>query len=101
MTKPSFRIVPLLAGATLAFSALALTTVRAADPASGTIDDEHGSTTWTGLLLTPNPGGSNVPLVCEEGTPLCDVYRFTVNRSSIDADNDDIKIELTWADATT
>jgi len=88
----------------LRFAILALTAAFpavAADPASGTIDDEHLTTSWTGMFIAPNPGGSEVPIVCEEAAaPLtCDVFRFEVNVSDADVENDGIRIDLAWTTA--
>jgi hypothetical protein len=67
---------------------------HAADPDSGTINDSQHATEWSGMFLTPNPGGSLLPVICEEGTPTCDVYRFEVNLSNVDLDEDFIVVEI-------
>jgi hypothetical protein len=70
----------------LALSLLALPAVAAADGA-GTIDDANTSLTYTSpayLFVNPLPFGAGAPEVgpfCEEGTPMCDTYRLTLNLS--------------------
>lgn len=69
----------------------------AADPASGKISHAQPAAEWSGELLTPNPGGSDVPVICEEGTPTCDVYRFEAELPDANLDDDLITIKLEWS----
>jgi len=84
--------------------ALMLPAAYAAEPASGTISDDSPSAEWTGgpfvvPNVTPLLGVAEQDPVCEEGTPTCDVYRFEVNLSNADQDNDFITVTVVWADS--
>src|SRR5690348_11593323 len=98
-----FNLPGLAVGA--GFFALAAAGAYAADPASGTLNDTTSKIEWTGgPLFVPNQTNvveaANQEPVCEEGTPLCDVYRFEVNASNLDSDNDEIHVSVGFDDAT-
>lgn len=91
------RLAPVLAASAFLVSAVA----PAATPPSGTVDDAHPSTTWTGgpyifPNLSPQTGGEPI---CEEFTVTCDQYRFEVNLSNADVDNDTVIVSVGWNNA--
>lgn len=73
----------------------------AATPESGTITNEKPTLEWTGgpfLVpnLTPTLGLVDQQPVCEEGTPTCDVFRFEVQLTSANLDDDTVVISVGW-----
>jgi hypothetical protein len=99
-----------------AASALALLSIAvpAATPANGTVTDSTPTVEWTGgPFVVPNQtnvveiddlAGNPVDQnsLCEEDTGLtCDIYRFEVNVSSIDPENDLVVIRVSWDNAVT
>lgn len=86
----------------LALAVLALPAI-AATPESGTITKEQKTVEWTGgpyiiPNLTPTLGLADQPPVCEEGTELCDVFRFEVNLTGANLDEDAVVITVGWED---
>lgn len=76
----------------------------AADPASGTITDTQTSVEWTGgpyivPNLTPALGEAFEDPVCEEGTETCDVFRFEINLTSANLDDDLMILTVEWNDS--
>lgn len=91
----------------LAALAACLLTVpaMAADPESGAITDAQTAVEWTGgpffvPNLTPTLGLAGLDPVCEEGTPTCDVFRFEVNLTTANVDDDSVVIRVGWDGAT-
>lgn len=76
----------------------------AATPESAVVSDSQPSAEWSGgPYLTTNITPAVVGLideepVCEEGTPTCDVFRFEVNLSNANLDDDQVVISVEWPD---
>lgn len=88
----------------MSLAALLLPSAYAAEPASGTVTNDTPVAEWTGgPYIAPNLtpavlGQVDMDAICEEGTPTCDVYRFEVNLSSVNPDDDYITITVSWND---
>lgn len=79
----------------LALAVLAAPAI-AADPENGKITEDQRTTEWSGgPFFVPNPYPT-VPLECEEGTPICDVFRFEASLPNANLDDDVITITLGW-----
>lgn len=88
---------------TLALGVLALPAI-AATPESGTITDTQNMIEWTGgPYIVPNltptlPAEVSEEPVCVEGTPTCDVYRFEINLTNANLDDDQAILTVEWND---
>lgn len=68
----------------------------AADPESGKITEDQPTTEWSGgPVLVPNPYPT-APVECQEGTPICDVFRFEADLPNANPEDDLITITLGW-----
>ncbi len=90
----------------LLFSALVLTALpsEAATPANGAITDSQTSIEFSGgPYVVPNVTNivqeAGEETVCEEGTPTCDIFRFEVNLTAANLDEDTIVVTVSWADS--
>lgn len=65
-------------GAILLLALPSATTVRAAEPVSGTLGGTHDEVTWSGTFIASNPA------VCATSVdPLCDHFRLTIDSTAI------------------
>lgn len=84
---------------------IAIEPLLAATPESGTITDSQKTVEWAGgpfivPNVSPTLGLADQEPVCEEGTEVCDVYRFEVNLSNANLDEDTVVVTVGWEGAT-
>lgn len=90
----------------LILSALVLIAMplRAATPESGTINDTQSAIEFGGgPYVIPNLTNvlqlADQETVCVEGTPTCDIFRFEVNLTTANVDDDQIVVTVGWTDS--